>query len=82
VHHLIDPGTGQPGGGGLLSVTVAGGDPAWAEVWSKALFLAGPAGIAGLARGRGLAAWWIDLEGGLAMTPAARQRTAWTADQG
>jgi thiamine biosynthesis lipoprotein len=82
VHHLIDPASGLPGGGGLLSVTVASGDPAWAEVWSKALFLAGPRGIGDLARGRGLAAWWVDLEGGLAMTPAARQRTAWTADQG
>jgi thiamine biosynthesis lipoprotein len=79
VHHLIDPATGEPGGGGLLSVTVAGADPAWAEVWSKALFLAGPNGIGDLARGRGLAAWWIDLSGALSMTPAARQRTAWLA---
>jgi thiamine biosynthesis lipoprotein len=41
VHHLIDPRTGKPGGGGLLAVTVAGRDPAWAEVTSKALFLEG-----------------------------------------
>jgi thiamine biosynthesis lipoprotein len=46
VHHLIDPSTGEPGGDGLLAVTVEGPDPAWAEVWSKALFVAGRHGIA------------------------------------
>ena len=39
VHHLIDPRTGEPGGPGLLSVTVAGPDPAWSEIWSTALYL-------------------------------------------
>jgi thiamine biosynthesis lipoprotein len=79
VHHLIDPCTGGPGGAGLLSVTVAGPDPAWAEVWSKALFLEGAQGIADLARSRGLAAWWIRTDGALEMTSPARVRTAWTA---
>ncbi|MGZ8514706.1 MAG: FAD:protein FMN transferase [Candidatus Limnocylindrales bacterium] len=78
-HHLIDPATGQPGGDGLLAVTVAGQDPAWAEVWSKTLFLAGRAGIAALARSRGLAAWWIGADQSLEMTPAARLRTIWVA---
>lgn len=77
VHHLIDPRTGQPGGDGLVSVTVAGPDPAWAEVWSKALFLDGASGIAAMARARGLAAWWVTSDGNLEMTPAARMRTAW-----
>jgi thiamine biosynthesis lipoprotein len=77
VHHLIDPRTGQPGGDGLRAVTVAWPDPAWAEVWSKALFLEGARGIAGMARGRGLAAWWIDDAGELSMTPAARLQTTW-----
>jgi FAD:protein FMN transferase len=80
VHHLIDPRTGEPGGEGLRAVTVAAADPAWAEVWSKALFLEGRRGIAGLARARGLAAWWVDVDGELAMTPAARIRTSWTRD--
>ena len=79
VHHLLDPATGRPGGAGLLAVTVAGRDPAWAEVWSKTLFLAGRAGIAGTARARGLAAWWISTERSLEMTPAARIRTMWVA---
>jgi len=79
VHHLLDPATGQPGGDGLLAVTVAGQDPAWSEVWSKTLFLAGRAGIAGLARARGLAAWWVDADRSLEMTPAARIRTVWVA---
>ena len=35
------PRTGEPGGHGLVAVTVAHPDPAWAEVWSKTLFLAG-----------------------------------------
>jgi FAD:protein FMN transferase len=77
VHHLIDPRTGQPGGAGLAAVTVAWPDPAWAEVWSKALFLEGAASIAGVARRKGLAAWWVDDAGELSMTPAARQQTSW-----
>ncbi len=79
VHHLIDPRTGEPGGAGLLATTVAAPDPAWAEVWSKTLFLAGGDGIADLARGRGLAAWWVRDDGQLEMTAAARTRTAWVA---
>jgi thiamine biosynthesis lipoprotein len=81
VHHLLDPATGEPGETGLLAVTVAGSDPAWAEVWSKTLFLAGSVDIAGEARARGLAAWWVDTGGTLAMTPAARLRTAWVASE-
>jgi thiamine biosynthesis lipoprotein len=77
VHHLIDPATGEPGGGGLVSVTVAGPDPAWSEIWSKALFIAGARAIAAEARGRGLAAWWIDEDGLVSMTPAARASTIW-----
>jgi thiamine biosynthesis lipoprotein len=61
------------------SVTVADADPAWAEIWSKTLFLEGSRGIGPRARGMGLAAWWIRDDGGLEMTPAARVRTAWSA---
>ena len=81
VHHLVDPRTGEPGGDGLRSVTVAGPDPAWAEVWSKTLFLAGAVGIGARARSLGLAAWWIRDDGRLEMTPAARPRTAWLAGE-
>lgn len=83
VHHLIDPRTGEPGGAGLLAVTVAGPDPAWCEVWSKTLFLEGRTGIAALARRLGLAAWWVADDGSLEMTAAARARTIWvTAEDG
>jgi thiamine biosynthesis lipoprotein len=77
VHHLIDPRTGQPGGDGLLAVTVAWPDPAWAEIRTKELFLAGAAGIAPLARSADLAAWWVTTDGRLEMTPRARQMTHW-----
>lgn len=79
VHHLVDPRTGEPAAGGLLSVTVAGPDPAWAEVWSKVLFVGGRGGIAAEARARGLAAWWIADDGSLEMTADARRRTVWVA---
>jgi thiamine biosynthesis lipoprotein len=82
VHHLIDPRTGEPGGEGLASVTVAWTDPAWAEIWSKSLFLEGSARIAGEARRRDLAAWWVTDGGELSMTPAARQRTTWVRSEG
>lgn len=81
VHHLLDPSTGEPAPPGLVAVTLAAPDPAWAEVWTKALFLAGPAAIAGEARRRGFAAWWIDDSGELSMTAAARQRTVWVANE-
>lgn len=77
VHHLLDPRTGEPAEGGLRAVTVQGPDPAWAEVWSKTLFIGGRATIVATARARGLAAWWVTDEGTLEMTSAARQRTAW-----
>ncbi|HEX8025895.1 MAG TPA: FAD:protein FMN transferase [Candidatus Limnocylindrales bacterium] len=81
LHHLIDPTTGDPGGEGLLAVTVAATDPAWAEVWSKSLFLEGAAAIGDVARRHGLAAWWVTADGELRMTPAARPRTAWVASE-
>ncbi len=77
VHHLIDPRTGEPADGGLRAVTVHGPDPAWAEVWSKTLFIEGRQHISSVARSRGLAAWWVADDGTLEMTPAARERTAW-----
>lgn len=81
VHHLIDPVTHEPGGEGLLAVTVAATDPAWAEVWSKSLFLEGAAAIGDVARRHGLAAWWVVVDGTIRMTPAARARTAWVASE-
>jgi len=79
VHHLLDPRTGEPADGGLVAVTVVGPDPAWGEVWSKVLFLGGRDAIAGEARSRGLAAWWITDDGTLEMTAAARALTIWVA---
>ncbi len=81
VHHLVDPVTGEPARTGLIAVTVANADPAWAEIWSKALFLAGRARIGEEARTRGLAAWWVDDHGHLGMTPEARLRSAWVAEE-
>jgi len=81
VHHLVDPSTGAPARGGLIAVTVAAADPAWAEVWSKALFILGRTGIGEDARARGLAAWWVDDAGRLGMTPEARVRTAWVVEE-
>ena len=77
VHHLIDPRTGRPGGAGLLAVTVAGDDPAVAEAWSKALFLAGRRGIADLARRRQLAALWVDDHRQVALTAGMQRYVRW-----
>ncbi len=80
VHHLVDPRSGTSAHTGLIAVSVAWRDPAWAEVWSKALFLAGRREIADEARRRGLAAWWVDESGHLGMTPGARIRTEWAQE--
>jgi thiamine biosynthesis lipoprotein len=77
VHHLIDPGTWRPANGGLQAVTVAHRDPAWAEIWSKALFIGGARRIGPEARARGMAAWWVEDDGSLHLTPAAAEMTTW-----
>jgi thiamine biosynthesis lipoprotein len=81
VHHLVDPRTREPARTGLIAVTVAGPDPAWAEVWTKALFIAGRDAIGDESRARGMAAWWVDDRGRLGMTPDARVRTLWAAEE-
>jgi FAD:protein FMN transferase len=45
-HHLIDPSTGRSSGSDLHTVTVAADSAVAAEVWAKALFLAGEAAAA------------------------------------
>ena len=42
-HHLIDPADGGPAGSGIASVTVVAGTAAWAEAWTKAVMVDGPA---------------------------------------
>jgi thiamine biosynthesis lipoprotein len=54
LHHLIDPATGTVAGGDLLRVTVVAADAADAEVWAKALFLAGADAAAAEADERGV----------------------------
>jgi thiamine biosynthesis lipoprotein len=72
-HHLIDPRTGWPADPGLASVTVVGRDPAWAEVWSKTLFVAGAECGPTLAEGRGLSAVFVRGDGTVRVSgPAER----------
>jgi len=49
--HVLDPRTGEPGGTGLLAVTVVGPDLLWADVDATAAF----------ARGAGCETWLADL---------------------
>jgi thiamine biosynthesis lipoprotein len=79
VHHIIDPRTGMSGGHGLAAVTVIHPDVAWAEVWSKTLFLTGPERIEEVARRRELAAAWVQVDGTVRLTPGARARVVWAA---
>ncbi len=81
VHHLIDPRTGDSARGGLRSVTVVGPDPARAEVWSKALFLAGREGIARECAHRDLAALWVDDDGAICTSRAMRPYLIWEAER-
>jgi thiamine biosynthesis lipoprotein len=77
VHHLIDPRTGEAAETGLLAVTVLGPDPAWAEVWSKSLFLAGRGSMRHLADDKGLAALWVDEDGFVGTSQAMKPRILW-----
>jgi thiamine biosynthesis lipoprotein len=80
VHPLVDPRTGRPGESGLVAVTVVGTDPARAEVWSKALLLAGPAEAAALADRHDLAALWIDDRGDITVSPWMEPLVIWRHD--
>lgn len=82
VHHLIDPASGRPADTGLLAVSVHAPDPAWAEVLSKALFLAGRNVIGEEARRCGLAAWWVEEDGSFHASPAGRPLTTWNRLEG
>ena len=78
VHHLLDPRTGQPAGGGLASVTVVGRDAAMAEVWAKALFVEGLDRAGAIAARRGIAALWTDVAGHTAFSPAMATYICWS----
>jgi thiamine biosynthesis lipoprotein len=82
VHHLVDPRTGDPADTGLLAVTVVGPDVARAEVWSKALFLAGRGQVRRLADERGIAALLVDTDGVVGVSRALRPHLRWQADRG
>lgn len=79
VHHLIDPKSGRPGGAGLMAVTVCHPDPAWAEVWSKSLFLAGPARLAAVATRRALPVLWVDDRGAVRFNRRMNELAIWKA---
>lgn len=80
VHHLVDPRTRRPGGDGLAAVTVLGPDPAWAEVWSKTLFLAGADRVRGHAQDAQLAAAWVHRDGAVGMTESFAEHVTWRND--
>lgn len=62
-HHILDPRTGRPVEGKLLSVTVLTPSSTLADALSTALFVLGPERSKGLARGLGAKTIWI-FEGG------------------
>lgn len=77
VHHLIDPSTGEPAQGGIASVTVVAADPAWAEVWTKVIFLQGSARAKDFVERCGLAALWIDVDGTVHVSGTMAPRVLW-----
>jgi thiamine biosynthesis lipoprotein len=77
VHHIIDPRTGRSAQSFLRSVTVVHDDPAYAEVWSKSLFIAGRSEIRKMADDKGLAALWVDVDGRVTTSRAMRPYVAW-----
>jgi thiamine biosynthesis lipoprotein len=79
VHHLVNPRTGWSADGGVRAVTVVATDPAEAEVWSKAVLVAGRDEAAGLCKRHGLAALWLDDDRRLHLSAALRPLVLWLA---
>ena len=77
VHHLIDPRTRRSAQSFLRAVTVVHEDPAYAEVWSKSLFIAGRSEIRKMSDDKGLAALWVDIDGRVTTSLAMRPFVAW-----
>ncbi len=77
VHHIIDPRTRRSAQSDLRAVTVVDPDPAYAEVWSKSLFIVGRPSIRREADERGLAALWVDVDGRVTTSRAMRDYVAW-----
>jgi FAD:protein FMN transferase len=63
IHHLIDPTTGEPAAGDLLRATVVARDAVQAEIWAKALFLAGSRAAAAEADERRLPSVLVTTDG-------------------
>jgi FAD:protein FMN transferase len=65
-HHLIDPSTGRPAETDVVAVTVVAAEAWWAESLTKALFLAGPAGLDGIGDAHAVV---VTADGGRHATP-------------
>jgi thiamine biosynthesis lipoprotein len=76
-HHLIDPRTGMPTTSGLQSVTVVDDSTMTAEVWSKALLIAGVYEVMDLCEEKGLAAYWVTDDGWTGSSMAMRPYLVW-----
>jgi len=77
VHHLIDPSTGDPGGRGLVAVTMLAESAQRAEVDAKVAFLAGIEGIYHHVATHGLAALWVTESGAVEYSPGFAEAMTW-----
>ncbi len=71
-HHLLDPATGYPAGGGLVSVTVIAESSMDADGLSTALFVLGPERGFALAESYGVGAVFVRADKGVLMNERAR----------
>jgi thiamine biosynthesis lipoprotein len=81
-HHLIDPRTGVPADTGVASATVVASQTLWAEVFAKAVVVAGADDGLALLDRHGLAAR-ITLSSGEVLTTHDYERfSPWTTSSG
>jgi thiamine biosynthesis lipoprotein len=71
-HHVIDPATGRPSGTDVLRISVIGASCMDAEVWTKALFMAGVEGACEEAERRGITAIVVGMDGSTHRTGALK----------
>ncbi|MCP3818825.1 FAD:protein FMN transferase [Streptomyces sp. A3M-1-3] len=82
LHHLIDPTSGAPAAGTVVTVTVVAAEAHWAEVLAKAALIAGPPAGVALLEAHGVAGLLVTEDGTAHRAGPWERYVTWTPNSG